>query len=91
MLQDSEIINSTDLYRHGTPDHVLTERAKKDDMVIVTKDIRMALRSLKDNVGVIFITDDGKEIDYLTVINHDVSEYKEMYEYLLRRFDERKA
>lgn len=86
LFEESVITNSVDYYQHGTPDHILTKRAKKEGLIIVTKDIRMALRSLKDGVGVIFITNDGKEIDYLTVLNHDVSEYKEMHDYLYKRF-----
>ncbi len=82
---DIIVINSTDLYRHGTKDEILTARAKRDELVIITKDIRMALRSLKEGVEVIFVEEFG-EITFLSAIKHDKTEYAEMYEYLLKRF-----
>jgi len=86
LFEESVIINSTDLYRHGTKDEILTKRAKRDELVIVTKDIRMALRSLKEGVEVIFIEDGTENIDFLSAIKHDRSEFKEMYKYLQKRF-----
>lgn len=84
LLKECDIINSTDLYRHGTKDEILTKRAKRDGLIIVTKDIRMTLRSLKDGVGVIFI--DEKGVEYLTVEKHKIKEFKEMHNYLYNRF-----
>lgn len=87
-LNDSMIIiNSTDLYRHGTKDEILTKRAKLDELTIVTMDIRMALRSLKEGVEVIFI-EVGGEVSYLSAIKHDKSEFIEMYDYLTKRFSD---
>lgn len=80
-----EVINSTELYRHGTKDEILTKRARIDELIIVTKDIRMALRSLKEGVEVIFIEECG-DISFLSAIKHDKSEYPDMYEYLHNRF-----
>jgi rRNA-processing protein FCF1 len=84
LLKECDIINSADIFRIGEKDEILTKRAKKERWVIVTQDIRMALRSLKDGVGVIFIDEDG--VNYLTVEKHDIKEFKEMHDYLYNRF-----
>ena len=67
-MNKSKVINSTDIFRKGEPDEKLTARAKKKGWIIVTRDIRMALRSLIDGVPIIFINDD----DY---INNILLEY----------------
>jgi len=84
LLVDCDIINSTDVFRIGIKDEVITRKARLEGMIIVTQDIRMALRSLKDGVGVIFIDESG--VEYLTVEKHDIKEFKEMYKYLHNRF-----
>ena len=84
LLVDCDIINSTDVFRIGIKDEVITRKAKLKGMIIVTQDIRMALRSLKDGVGVIFIDEDG--VNYLTVEKHSIKEFKEMHKYLYNRF-----
>ncbi len=84
-LLDCDIVNSTEMFKSGERDEVLTLRAKIEGWVIVTSDIRMALRSLKDEVGVIFI---DNEVMYMTVEKHGIEEFKEMYDYLHSRFIE---
>ncbi len=80
------VINSTDMFRKGTPDELLTKIAKKKGWIIVTKDIRMALRSLIDKVPVIYISDDDKCISYLEVKVYKRGIYRNMHDYLYRRF-----
>jgi rRNA-processing protein FCF1 len=84
LLKECDITNSADIFRAGEKDEVLTKRAKREGWTIVTQDIRMALRSLKDGVGVIFIDEEG--VNYLTVEKHDIREFKEMHSYLYNRF-----
>ena len=84
LLADCDITNSNDVLRLGTKDEMITRKAKLEGMVIVTQDIRMALRSIKNGVGVIFIDESG--VDYLTAEKHDIEEFREMHDYLYSRF-----
>jgi len=86
LLKNSVILNSTEKFGKGEADEILTFFAKKEGWVIVTKDIRMALRSLIDGVSVIFISDDFKTIRFLVAHQLGVSEFQEMYDYLAERF-----
>lgn len=86
-LKGCMVINSTDQFPKGTVDEILTEASKENDWIIVTKDIRMALRSLIDNVPVIYISDDFKTISYLSVSIYERKHYAEMFDYLQKRFD----
>ena len=81
-----DIINSTDKFPKGTDDAVLTKASKKNNWIIVTKDIRMALRSLQDGVEVIFVSDDFKNISYLTTNLYGRNKYPKMFDYLSKRF-----
>jgi len=85
-MKDSIIINSTDKFRKGEPDEILTFFAKKHGWTIVTKDIRMALRSLIDGVPVLFVSDDFKMIRLLTAKTIGSYLYSEMHDYIHRRF-----
>jgi hypothetical protein len=85
-LGNCNIINSTDRFRTGEDDAILTKASKKFGWVIVTKDIRMALRSLEDGVPVIYISDEFNNISYLTAKSHGRNEYESMYNYLHKRF-----
>lgn len=85
-LKKSVVINSTDQFPKGTNDEILTEVAKKNDWIIVTKDIRMALRSLQDGVSVIYISDDFKTVSYLNVRIYGRSYYSEMFDYIQKRY-----
>ncbi len=82
----SKIVNSLDFFGKGTPDEKITSLAKENGWIIVTKDIRMALRSLIDMVPVIFISDHFKSTHLLTAISHGGDEYPEMFDYIRRRF-----
>ena len=85
--KDSIIINSTDQFPKGTDDEKLTRASKENGWTIVTKDIRMALRSLIDDVPVIYISDDFRTISYLNVRIYGRSHYPEMFDYIQKRFD----
>lgn len=85
-IQNCTIINSTDKFLQGTPDDILTKEAMKNNWIIVTKDIRMALRSLIDNVPVIYISDDFKTISYLSVSLYGRKYFPEMFDYIQNRF-----
>lgn len=85
-MRSCNVINSTDKYPKGTADEILTMASKQNDWIIVTKDIRMALRSLIDKVPVIYISDDFKTISYLNVRIYGRDNYPEMYDYIHGRF-----
>ena len=80
------IINSRDQFPKGTADEILTKASKENGWIIVTKDIRMALRSLQDGVDVIFINDDFKTISYITATLYGSEKYPIMFDYLQKRF-----
>ena len=84
-IDKSKVINSTDIFRKGEPDEKLTAMAKEKGWIIVTRDIRMALRSLIDGVPIIFINDDYKTISYRTSQNHGKNIYKDRFNYINER------
>lgn len=86
-IKNCNIINSTERFTKGTKDEVLTRKAKQKKWIIVTKDIRMALRSLIDGVEVVFINDEYQTIEFITANKHKRNKYKEMFDYLNKRFN----
>ena len=84
-LRNCHVINSTERFHKGTSDEILTSHAKREGWVIVTKDIRMALRSLIEAVPVIYISDD-ETISFLHVQLYGRDQYPEMHDYLKKRF-----
>ena len=85
-LSDCDVINSTDKFPKGTDDKILTRASKENGWIMVTKDIRMALRSLEDHVPVIYISDDSKTISYMKVDIYKRKKYPAMFDYLSKRF-----
>ena len=81
-IKKSKVINSTDVFRKGELDEKLTALAKDKGWVIVTRDVRMALRSLIDGVPIIFINDDYKTVSYVTSKTHGKKKYPDMFEYI---------
>jgi len=81
-INKSKVVNSTDIFRKGEQDEKLTAMAKDKGWVIVTRDVRMALRSLIDGVPVIFINDDYKTVSYVTSKIHGKRKYPDMFEYI---------
>ena len=84
-FKNSKIVNSIELYPKGTPDEILTRRARREGWVIVTKDVRMAFRSLVDGVPVVFISDEFKMFGMLKSKSYGKSEYAEMFDYIKKR------
>ena len=84
-IKKSVIINSTDIFRKGELDEKLTAMAKDKGWVIVTRDVRMALRSLIDGVPTVFINDDYKTVSYVTSKIHGRGKYRDMFEYIRER------
>ena len=85
-LRRCKVINSTEKFHKGTSDEILTSHAKREGWVIVTKDIRMALRSLIEAVPVVYVSDEDETISFLHVQLYESDQYPEMYEYLRKRF-----
>jgi len=83
-IKSCKIINCTEIFRKGEPDESLTEMARENGWIMVTKDIRMALRSLVDGVPVLFISDDFQSIQYITAKTH--KDKSDMFKYLNKRF-----
>lgn len=83
-MKSCNVINCTEIFRKGEADEKLTALARKKGWIIVTKDIRMALRSLIDCVTVIFVSDDFKCINYITAKTR--RKRSEMFDYLNKRF-----
>ncbi len=80
-----DVINCTDIFQEGTPDEELIKKCKKNNWIMVSRDIRMALKSLQEGIPVIFISDDLKNISYLTA-NSDVKKHGKIHRYLSKRF-----
>lgn len=80
------VINSTDIFPNGTKDEVLTAYALKHGYIIVTKDVRMTLRSLIDGVSIIYISDELKVSSWLKVKTRGRSYFPEMFDYIKERF-----
>ena len=85
-IKKSNIINSTDVFRKGELDEKLTAMAKDKGWTIITRDIRMALRCLIDEVPIVFINDDYKTVSYVTSKNHGKNKYKDIFNYINGRF-----
>jgi hypothetical protein len=85
-LKNSIVINSTDQFAKGTLDEVLTRASKENGWIVVTKDIRMALRSLLDSVEVVYISDEFKTISLINVTLYGREKYPEMFDYIQKRF-----
>ena len=83
---DCKVINSTDIFKKGAKDEILTQCAKEEGYIIVTKDIRMALRSLVDGVPVIYVSDDFQTISFLKVDIYGRKKYPRIFDYLQKRF-----
>lgn len=80
------VLNSTNYFNKGASDELLTTLAKKKGWTIVTKDIRMALRSLIVDVPILYVSDEFKQIYYLTVDLYGRNHYPEMFDYIQKRF-----
>lgn len=87
LFKDCEIVNSTDYASKGTIDIKLINIAKKKGWVVVTKDIKMATRSLLSNVPTIYVSDEFKSVSFLCIDIYGKDYYPEMFDYLKERFN----
>lgn len=81
------IMNSRKKFRKGTDDKLLIQWVKETGWVLVTKDIRMGIRALMEGVHVMMINEDFKMISLMETKIHPVKEYKELFDYLIKRYE----
>ncbi len=86
-LSHMRIMNSTRKFKKGTPDKLLIQWVKDTGWVLVTKDIRMAIRALMEACPVLMINEDFKLISLMETKIHAVDSYKELHDYFSDRYD----
>jgi len=86
-LSHMKIMNSTRKFKKGTPDKLLIQWVKDTGWVLVTKDIRMAIRALMEGCPVLMINEDFKLISLMETNIHTVNSYKELHKYFSNRYD----
>lgn len=59
-LISGEYIHSTELLPHGAPDNEVLEQAQKNNLILVTADMKLALKIAMDNQKVIFQNQNGE-------------------------------
>lgn len=85
-LSHMKIMNSTDKFKKGTNDKLLIEWVKMTGWVLVTKDIRMAIRALMEACPVLLVNEDFKLIALIEAKIHDERIYKDLHNYLSKRY-----
>jgi hypothetical protein len=85
-LKHMRIMNSTDKFKKGTKDELLIEWVKMTGWVLVTKDIRMAIRGLMEACPVLLVNEDFGIIALMETRVHDVQIYKDLHKYLSERY-----
>ncbi len=85
-LSHMKIMNSTDKFKKGTKDKLLIEWVKITGWVLVTKDIRMAIRGLMEACPVLLVNEDFGIISLMETRVHDVQIYKDLHKYLSKRY-----
>jgi len=85
-LKQLRIINSTDKFKKGTKDELLIEWVKMTGWVLVTKDIRMAIRGLMEACPVLLINEDFGIIALMETRIHNIEIYKDLHKYLTKRY-----
>lgn len=86
LFPKGNVVNSTDYADKGTSDIKLINIAKKLGWVVVTKDIRMAVRSLFADVPTIYISDEFKSVSLLAVDLYGERFYPEMFEFIREKY-----
>ncbi len=81
------IMNSRKKFKKGTDDSLLIQWVKDTGWILVTKDIRMAIRALMEGAPVMMINEDFKMISLMETKIHPVKEYKELFDYLTNRYE----
>ena len=54
-------VNVTRVIRRGADDSEILQKAKSEDYVIITKDIRLALRALIYGIGIRYFDEENRE------------------------------
>jgi len=82
-----KIMNSKKKFKRGTDDRLLIQWVKDSGWVLVTKDIRMAIRALMEGTPVLMINEDYKIISLMETKVHPIKEYKELFNYFVKRYE----
>ena len=85
-LSHMKIMNSTDKFKKGTNDKLLIEWVKMTGWVLVTKDIRMAIRALMEACPVLLLNEDFGIIALMETKIHNIEIYKDLHKYLSKRY-----
>lgn len=81
------IMNSRKKFKRGTDDKLLIQWVKESGWVLVTKDIRMAIKALMEGAPVLMINEDFKIISLIQAKVHPVKEYEELFKYFGTRYE----
>lgn len=87
MFPQLKIMNSKKKFKRGTDDRLLIQWVKDSGWVLVTKDIRMAIRALMEGTPVLMINEDYKIISLMETKVHPIKEYKELFNYFVKRYE----
>ena len=82
-----KIMNSRKKFKRGTDDRLLIQWVKESGWVLVTKDIRMAIRALMEGTPVLMINEDFTIISLMETKVHPVKEYEELFSYFAERYE----
>ena len=87
MFSKLRIMNSRKKFKRGTDDKLLIQWVKDTNWILVTKDIRMAIRALMEGAPVMLINEEFKIISLMETKIHPVKEYKELFDYFIKRYE----
>ena len=74
-------INVTDIFDAGTEDKLIIEYAKEKGYTIVTKDVRMTILSLIEEVPTLFVNSDFGVISLIKAEEESKELYRDLYNY----------
>ena len=87
MFPNIKIMNSRKKFKRGTDDKLLIQWVKDTGWVLVTKDIRMAIRALMEGAPVLMINEDFKIISLMETKIHQLKDYKGLHDYFVKRYE----
>jgi len=87
MFPKLRMMNSRKKFKRGTDDNLLIQWVKQTGWILVTKDIRMAIRALMEGAPVMLINEEFKLISLMETKIHPVKEYKELFDYFIKRYE----
>ena len=82
-----KLMNSRKKFKRGTDDKLLIQWVKDTGWVLVTKDIRMAIRALMEGAPVLMINEDFKLISLMETKIHSLKDYKGLFDYFVKRYE----